>query len=184
MQTVNWPTKQYNIIYADPPWAYSNFSSERAKGSTTYGSAAHHYLCMTPEQIKNLPVSTIAADDSWLFLWATYPNLPLALSVLGTWGFIYKTVAFTWVKTRGSAWYSGLGFYTNGNAEIVLLGTRGRLKRAVRNVKQLCVAPLARHSEKPSEVRDRIVSLCGDLPRIELFARQRVAGWDAWGNEI
>ena len=184
MDEMNWPNKKYNVIYADPPWAYNNFSSGKAKGSTIYGSAAHHYTCLSPEQIKAIPVDNIAAKDCWLFLWATYPNLPIALDVMQAWGFIYKTVAFTWVKTRGKSWYSGLGFYTNGNAEVVLLGTRGRMKRVVKNVKQLCIAPLSRHSEKPDEIRERVTTLCGDVSRIELFARKRVNGWDAWGNEV
>lgn len=72
------------------------------------------------------------------------------------------------------------------SVEPVLLGVRGRslqLKKS-RNVKQLVEAVRTTHSRKPNEVMERIVSLCGDVPRIELFARQRVAGWDAWGNEV
>ena len=180
---MNWPSKQYNIILADPPWAYRNFSGGKAKGTTTYGSAAHHYPCMDTPSIQGLPIRDIAAKDCWLFLWATFPNIQAALCTINAWGFEYKTVAFTWVKTRGKGWYSGLGFYTNGNAEVCLLARRGRVKRVANNVKQLIVYPVGRHSAKPPEARDRIVQLCGDLPRIELFNREVVTGWDAWGNE-
>ena len=89
-----------------------------------------------------------------------------------------------WVKTRGSGLYSGLGFYTNSNAEICLIGRKGKFNRQAKNVKQIIVSPLGRHSEKPLEIRDRIVQLCGDVPRIELFAREKADGWDAWGNEV
>lgn len=173
--------KTYKVIYADPPWAYNNF---QGKG-TTFGDVSAHYPTMTFDQMRTLSVSTLtAADGCVLFMWATFPNLPEALSLITAWGFEYKTVAFTWIKTRGKDWYSGLGFYTNSNAEICLLARRGKFRRASKNVKQLVVAELRRHSEKPAEVRDRIVSLCGDVPRIELFARTKTPGWDIWGNEL
>ena len=71
-----------------------------------------------------------------------------------------------------------------GNIEICLLGVKGKPKRIVRNIKQLVIAERKRHSEKPIEVRNRIVQLMEDLPRIELFARQKTEGWDVWGNEV
>lgn len=168
---------KYQIIYADPPWSYSNF---QGKGKS-YGDVSAHYSTMTQAEMEKMPVP--ADDNCVLFMWATYPNLQEALSLTRAWGFVYKTVAFTWVKTRGEGIYSGLGFYTNANAEICLLGRRGRFTRQSKCVKQIVMAPLGRHSEKPAEVRDRIVSLCGDLPRIELFARRRTPGWDVWGND-
>jgi len=172
--------KKYKIIYADPPWSYSNF---QGKGKS-FGDVSAHYKTMSLDEMKELKISDISDSDCMLFMWATYPNLPEAILLLQTWGFKYKTVAFTWVKTRGKDFYSGLGFYTNSNCEICLIGRRGKFVRNKKNVKQLIVSPIGRHSEKPAEIRDRIVELCGDIPRIELFARQRVEGWDAWGNEI
>ena len=173
---------KYRIIYADCPWPYANF---QGKGKS-HGDVSAHYPTMTLPELRNLGIGLRPhlAEDCVLFLWATFPNLPEALSVLKAWGFEYKTVAFTWAKTRGKGSYSGLGFYTNANAEACLLGRRGKFSRQARDVKQLVVAPLGSHSTKPPEVRDRIVSLCGDVPRIELFARERVVGWDAWGNEV
>ena len=175
------PDKKYKVIYADPPWSYRNF---QGKGKA-FGDVSAHYATMTTESISEMPVKNIIDPSGCLlFMWATYPNLPVALSVMASWGFTYKTVAFTWVKTRGKGWYSGLGFYTNANAEVCLLGRVGKFTRVSKSVKQLVVAELGRHSEKPSEVHDRIEKLCGDVSRIELFARRHAPGWDVWGNEV
>jgi N6-adenosine-specific RNA methylase IME4 len=141
---------------------------------------------MRTEAIRALPVSMISAPDCALFLWATYPMLPDAFAVIDAWGFTFKTVAFTWVKTNrsGRGFHFGLGYWTRANPEICLLATRGRPRRVSRAVPNLLVSPLREHSRKPDETRERIVALCGDLSRAELFARQRVPGWSAWGNEI
>lgn len=183
---------KYNIIYADPPWPYNNpQSTDPSRGGKTYAT-------MTLEQIKQLPVQRIAAPDCVLFLWATMPKLREAFEVIDAWGFKYITCAFTWVKlnptgrllTKGKdvllhkGVYSGLGYWTNGNAELCLFAKQGRPSREARNVKQVVLAPRGRHSAKPSEVRERIVQLMGDVPRIELFAREVVSGWDSWGKEV
>ena len=98
----------------------------------------------------------------------------------------FVTCAFVWVKQNPKAGgiYSGMGHWTNQNAELCLLARRGKPRRVARDVKQVVLAPRGRHSAKPAEVRDRIVRLMGDVPRVELFARERVQGWEAWGNEI
>jgi Transcriptional activator, adenine-specific DNA methyltransferase len=170
--------KKYQVIYADPPWSYSNF---QGKGKS-HGDVSAHYKTMSLEDMKGMAIP--ADNDCIIFMWATFPNLPEALELLSAWGFQYKTVGFVWVKTRGSGLYSGLGFYTNSNAEICLIGRKGKFNRQAKNVKQIIVSPLGRHSEKSLEIRDRIVQLCGDVPRIELFAREKADGWDAWGNEV
>lgn len=180
---------KYQIILADPPWSYSNF---QGKGSY-FGDVSRHYKTMSYKELKALPVENIADKNCILFMWATFPNLPEAINLIKDWGFEYKTTGFVWVKMtndmrepRGD----GLGFYTNSNAEIVLIGTRGKFVRNKKNVKQIILAPKQGHSKKPSEIRDRIVDLCGDLPRIELFARKEnklfdnFKGWDIWGNEV
>lgn len=123
-------------------------------------------------------------------LWATFPNIREALRVMEAWGFEYRTAAFVWIKKNrkngGNFW--GMGAYTRANAEVCLLGTTpGTKARQVvksHGVQQVIEAPVERHSRKPAEVRERIVRLLGDVPRIELFARERVPGWDAWGNEV
>lgn len=140
---------------------------------------------MKDSDIYALPVNEIAADDCVLFLWATYPKLPEALKTIRAWGFTYKTIGFQWVKQNrtGTGYFFGLGRWTRGNTEPCLIAVKGKPKRANAAVSQLVVSPLRRHSQKPDEVRERIVDLMGDLPRIELFARTAAEGWDCWGNE-
>ena len=77
-----------------------------------------------------------------------------------------------------------MGYYKRTNPEMCLLATKGKPKRLSKSVRQLIVSKLQQHSKKPDEIRNRIVELCGDIPRIELFARQKVEGWDSWGNEV
>ena len=168
----------YQIIYADPPWRYDQ------KG--LQGAAEKHYSTMSLEDICKLPVGSISAKDSILFLWATFPQLPAALRVISAWGFKYKTVAFLWLKKnrKADSWFFGLGFWTRGNAEVCLLATRGHTKRQSSKIHQFIISPIEAHSKKPDIVRDKIVELAGDVPRIELFARQTTPGWDVWGNEV
>jgi N6-adenosine-specific RNA methylase IME4 len=141
---------------------------------------------MSIEAICELPVAGLAANDSALLMWVTYPVLADAFKIIETWGFTYKTVAFTWAKTckKSDGWHMGMGHYTRANAEICLLAIKGRPKRISKSVRQLIVSPVEEHSKKPGEVRERIVELFGDVPRIELFARQKVHGWDCFGNEV
>lgn len=170
--------KKYNIIYADPPWAYQGGGAKR--------NAKRHYPTMKPKEIYALPIESLASSDCILFLWATFPNLHIALETIKQWGFTYKTIGFVWVKRnkRSKGWFWGGGNYTRANAEICLIATKGHPKRESASVHSICDAPREEHSKKPSEIRDRIVQLCGDIPRIELFARQYADGWDCWGNEV
>lgn len=141
---------------------------------------------MQIEDMKALPVKNLAAKNCVLFMWVTFPVLREAFSVLDAWGFIYKTVAFVWVKRNRKAptLFWGLGYWTRANAEICLLATKGSPRRQSAKVHQVIMSPIEAHSKKPDIVRDRIVELVGDLPRIELFARQEAPGWDVWGNEV
>ena len=142
---------------------------------------------MTKAEIQNLPVRKIAADNSMLFLWVTAPCLIEGIELITAWGFTYKTVAFTWVKQnkKNDKIFTGMGYYTRSNAEYCLLATRGKvLERKSRSVSSAVISHIERHSQKPTEVRERIVWLLGDIPRIELFARQQTDGWDCWGNEL
>lgn len=172
---------KFNIIYADPPWQYKVYSK---KGIGR--SAENHYHTMNIKDIQLLPVKDIAADDCILFLWVTFPCLIEGLSVMESWGFTYKTCGFNWVKKnkKSDSWFMGLGFWTRSNSEVCLIGTRGRPKRFSKSVKQICDARIMEHSKKPNEIRKRIVELCGDLPRIELFAREISEGWVCLGDEI
>lgn len=141
---------------------------------------------MRLEDLKALPISDIAAPDCALFMWVTYPMLREGLEVIDAWGFEYKTIAFQWVKTNmtGNGWFFGIGHWTRSNTECCLLATRGRPRPVSKRISQLIVAPRGRHSAKPTEVRARIEELMGDLPRIQLFSRERVDGWDALGNDL
>ena len=141
---------------------------------------------MSADDICSLPVADIAEDNCVLFLWVTFPNLQESFRVIKAWGFEYRTVAFVWVKRNKKAinWFMGLGYWTRANAEICLLAVKGKPKRVSKSVRQIIDSPIERHSKKPDETRERIIDLMGDLPRIELFARQKTDGWDVWGNEV
>ena len=146
------------MIYADPPWRYTQ------KG--LQGAAEKHYPTMGIDEICALPVADLAAPDSVLFLWATFPQLPEALRLIKAWGFQYKSVAFVWLKKnrKSESWFYGLGFWTRGNAEVCLLATRGHPKRQAANVHQFIIAPIQEHSRKPDEARDkspRPAGMCG-----------------------
>lgn len=174
--------KKYSIIYADPPWAYKVWS-DKGKGR----SAESHYPTMQKEDIQKLPIPKISAKDSVLFLWVTAPCIEEGFELIKHWGFTYKTIAFTWIKQnkRTDGIFKGMGYYTRANAELCLLATRGKvLERKSKSVSSVIVSHLEEHSKKPDETRDRITDLFGDIPRIELFARQHAEGWDCWGNEV
>ena len=173
--------KKYNIIYADPPWSYKTYSE---KGKTR--SAEKHYPTMSIEDIKSLPVSEIADKDCVLFMWTTFPCLKQAFDVLECWGFEYKTVAFVWIKQNkiSDSLFWGMGYWTRSNSEICILATKGHPKRINNSVHQVVISHIEQHSKKPDEIRERIVTLMGNSPRVELFARQKTIGWDAWGNEV
>jgi|TARA_R110002051_G_C8722507_1_gene496885 N6-adenosine-specific RNA methylase IME4 len=176
---VNFPNKKYQIIYADPPWAYRDKAKAGKRG------VGYKYDIMPIEDVKNLQVEKLSNDDCVLFMWITFPHLDECLSVVNSWGFKYKTVAFTWVKKyKNGDNFMGMGNWTRANAEICIIATKGKPKRIDAGVRQIVESIPERHSKKPDIVRDKIVKLLGDLPRIELFAREKVAGWDSWGNEI
>ena len=172
--------KKYNIIHADPPWSYKDKALSGNRG------ACCKYPVMSIEDICNLPVKDIAGDDCVLFLWVTMPKLNECFKVIEAWGFEYKTSAFTWVKKnkKSGSLFMGMGRWTRANAEICLLATKGKPKRNSASVHSVILSSIEEHSKKPNETRDRIVQLCGDVSRIELFARQYADGWDCWGNEV
>lgn len=179
---------KYQIIYADPPWSYSDKRTGSGKNNPNgAGGALKHYNTMTTDLICKLQIKEISADGCMLFLWATSPLLPDAFRVMESWGFKYKTMGFVWAKTTNDGSKirgDGIGNYTIQNAEFCLIGLKGKYWRNKTGVKQFILSPKKRHSEKPNEVRGRIIELCGDLPRIELFAREKTEGWDTWGNEV
>ncbi len=174
---------KYQIIYADPPWSYKDKRDSHPKMN---GGATRHYPTMSIRDIKNLNVDLITDKNCMLFLWATFPNLPEALEVIKAWGFTYKTLAFSWIKTnkKNGKPFFGIGYYTKSNCEVCLIGVKGKPIKASNSVSSVLMEPIEQHSKKPDIVRDKIVQLVGDVPRIELFARNRTEGWDIWGNEL
>jgi len=181
--------KKYQIIYADPPWRFKNWSmNELAKRGEKWArrNGRSPYNVMDNEQIYSLPIEDITDKNCILFLWATYPKLNEALETIKRWGFEYKTVAFTWVKQnkKSNGWHFGLGYWTRGNPEICLLATKGKPKRISKFVANLTIGHLRGHSQKPDEIREKIVELVGELPRVELFARQKTEGWTSIGDDI
>lgn len=177
--------KKYKIIYADPAWEYKQSGSK----TNSRGMAKQHYSTMSTDDICKLKVKDISADDAVLFLWATFPNIAEALKVIEAWGFIYKTAAFVWVKKNKSGTnFWGMGAYTRANAEICLLAikkdTKAQKVVVSHAVHQVIETIIERHSKKPAITRDKIVQLMGGVQRVELFAREKVKGWDSWGNEI
>lgn len=182
--------KKYKIIYADPPWSYPH-----RKADTKFGiGVTSHYPTMSVEEISKLNVKDIADENCILFIWTTFPYLLPSKSMKGSvidvienWGFKYTTVGFVWVKENpvNGGIFAGPGNYTKSNAEVCLIATKGKLlERADKTIKQIVISAREQHSKKPDEVRRRIEQMYGDVPRIELFARQKNIGWDIWGNEL
>jgi N6-adenosine-specific RNA methylase IME4 len=168
---------KYGAILADPPW---HWQARSLKGE----GRSPGYKRMDLAAIKSMPIAEMAADDSVLFLWAIDTMLPPAFEVIEAWGFTYKTVAFTWIKTNSASpgFFTGLGYWTRCNPEQCLLATRGRPQRLHKDVQQLIVAPRREHSRKPGEVRARIQRLVPG-PYLELFARESTPDWDTHGDE-
>lgn len=173
--------KKYQIIYADPPWEYK----ESGSGSRVVKS---HYPTMPIDDIKNLPIGEISDEKSILWLWVTFPRLEQGLEVIKAWGFSYYGLGFDWIKTSSNGNLSwGMGYYTRQNTEVCLIGVKkkpNRFSPLVRNELSAIMSNRLSHSEKPSIFKDKIVNIIGDVPRVELFARTKTEGWDAWGNEV
>lgn len=180
--------KKYEIIYADPPWDYSyigkNFDRQFTKvknGFRPVVSAKDNYDTMTNEDIKNLPVKNITADNSLLYIWITNPHLDIGMEVIKAWGFEYKTVAFVWYKQEVNP-----GFYTMSECELCFVAKKGNIPkpRGARNIRQLISEKRTVHSRKPSEAARRIELMFPEQSKIELFSRENRPGWDSWGDEI
>lgn len=183
-------SKKYQVIYADPPWSFGDrlrSNKKKDNGKLDYRELERHYDTMSLKDIKMLPVDSIASTDCVLFMWTTDAHLSDAIDVIKSWGFAYKTIAFVWnKKTNKGNQVCFMGKWTMKGSEICLLATKGKAHRLIKkhNVRQLVEAERVGHSVKPEVVRERIVLLLGELPRVELFARKKTAGWDVWGNEV
>ena len=184
------PAGPFDVICADPPWNFKA-NSVAAPGR----NARRHYDCMSLADIAALPVKDTLADDAALFLWITGPFLAIGahLPIMKAWGFKPSGIAFTWVKLNASAptlfftrqdLFMGGGLTTRKNAEVCLLGKRGRSLRQSASVREVIIDPRREHSRKPDEFRDRVDTYVGPDARIlEMFARSSRPRWSSWGNE-
>lgn len=172
---------KYGIVYCDPPWDYKGQTQHGGRGVDDTGSAAAHYKTITLSDLKSLPVESIAAPDSLLFMWVSNPHLDQGIDLLKSWGFKWATVGFVWDKQRVNP-----GFYTMSQIEMCLIGKRGRIPkpRGARNIRQFLSEKRGRHSEKPAEVKRRIDLMFPEQNKIELFARETSDGWHHWGNQV
>lgn len=173
MEEIKLPNKKYKLIYVDPPWEYRN---KNTGGSNIISGASAKYPTMSLEEIKNIPISNIAMDDSCIFIWATTPLLPEAIEVLKSWGYTYKTSIY-WNKIS-----LGMGFWFRGQVEICLFGIRGNIKTFRCQHANFIESKTNKHSQKPYEMYTILESLNLN-PKIELFARDKREGWDVFGNE-
>ena len=186
--------KKYQIIYADPPWMFTGLGSKGIRsGKMRKDKPNLHrtiqlnekYPTMSIEELKVLPIADISDENCTLFLWTTDAHLPVAIEIMRAWGFVYATIGFTWLKkTSTGKQVCYYGYWTLKGAEICLIGRKGKPKVKNHKIRQIVEAKRREHSRKPDEIRKNIVELMGDLPRIELFARQKTKGWDVIGNGI
>ena len=182
----NLPKEHFGAILADPPWRFLSWS-DRGKDR----AAENHYKVMALSVLETLPIERLAKTDCVLFLWATWPLLQDALSLITWWGFQYKTCAFCWTKADNTQPHfftaelnaeMKLGYWTRANSEVCLLATRGKPKRRNADVRQAIIAPSRQHSRKPDGIHKRIERLVTG-PYLERFARQKRHGWTTWGDQ-
>jgi len=191
MKIKPFPNKKYQIIYADPPWK-THYMYGGKKAGTIGDRKLVPYKTLTDDEIMNLPVEKIVSDNALLFLWTIESRIPKIRLFIESWGFKYNGIAFVWNKRSAynlELTRTTLTLYTRRSCEMCFLGLRGKTKNMVRDhyTLQFINEPIPDrriHSSKPKEARNRIVQLCGDIPRIELFAREKTEGWDVWGDEV
>ena len=168
-----WPTGKYRVLYADPPWSYGNTQPDY------HPEQRDHYPVMSMDEICALPIESITTDNAVLFLWATSPILEDAFRVIRAWGFVYKA-GFIWDKVKHN-----MGHYNSVRHEFLLVCTRGACQPDTRKLFDSVVQEeRTEHSRKPDVFRSMIETLYTHGPYIELFARQSIEGWTAYGNEI
>lgn len=168
----------YGAILVDPPWAFSVRSPKGLKRSPE-----RHYPTMSLDALMALPVSALAARDCMLFMWATWPHLETALSLIRAWGFTYKTAA-PWVKTnRNGSIAMGLGYIFRSATEPLLVASRGDPRVGFKAQRGVFMSPRREHSRKPDEVRQAVARLRPGVRICELFAREPWPGHEVWGND-
>lgn len=182
------PEQEAGFALIDPPWSYITYSG----ASVPQRAEDQHYDVMSLEDLMALPVGDLMAPDSCIGMWVIGSHLDQALALGRSWGFVYKTDLFVWVKTGKhdpKVRPISLGKWTRKQTEMMLLFTRGNPKRVDAGVRQLIetdehiiFAPKREHSRKPDEQFERIERLV-EGPYVEIFARQSRPGWLTWGNQ-
>ena len=181
----------YSLIYADPPWTFKVWGKSPESSVKTPSA---HYQTLSVSEICSFPVGEWSAKDSNLVMWVYDPMLPSALKVAEAWGFTFVTVLFRWLKSvngqkslfeHGEKLCFGTGYHTRGGGcEEAFLFKKGKgLPVKNHSVRKEFYANRREHSRKPDEVRVWLTDLYGDVPRLEMFARTKVNGWDVFGNE-
>lgn len=183
------PAKKYKVILADPPWQFKSANS----GGNMNSGAANKYMTTGIKGLMDIDVDAITEDDAILFMWYVGAMPQEAIDLVKAWGFTLKNMnGVVWNKlTQHGKPYFGMGFYTRAGSESVIIATKGKYKPKSRSVRAVIHAEsqiqfeskVAKHSEKPKAVHDLILELCGDVPRLEMFARKTSPGWDVFGNE-
>lgn len=164
--------KKYQVILADPPWEYNFATAKNIE-------IERKYPTMSLSELKNLNIP--ADDNAVLYLWVTNPKLIEGLELMKHWGFEYKT-NLVWDKNSNF----GMGYWARSIHELLLIGTKGNFSPPDENKRILSIIRSNRreHSKKPDIIRTLISSWFPNYSKIELFARQRIESWDAWGNEV
>lgn len=172
---------KYDLILCDPPWSYTDKATAGKRG------AEFKYDCMSERELFDMKpyIDEISNLNSVLFMWSTGPMLPVSIKVMESWGFKYKTVAFTWIKrTRNGKMFWGMGNTTRSNPEFVIYGVKGKgIKRISASVHSVIESQIREHSRKPDELREKLLELYGDISRIEMFSREQFEGWDQHGDQ-
>jgi len=180
---INNPTRKYRVIYADPAWRFGN----RNTGGTMKSSAEAKYTVTSVADMSALPVANLADDHCLIVMWWVGAMPQEAIDLCKAWGFrLVNMNGFVWRKlTKKRIPFFGMGFATRAGSESALIGVKGKLGELIKDhsVRAVIEAQVSRHSEKPHEFREAIEKLCGDVPRVELFARAAADGWDCWGNQ-
>ena len=166
----------WKTILADCPWSFGDNLPGKGRG------AQKHYDVMTNQDIINMPVKEITAEQCHLYLWTTNTHLDVAFDVMKEWGFDYKTM-ITWVKvSKAGKIRIGMGRYYRNCTEHVLFGVKGKMFTQNTNLPNVFMAERTLHSAKPENLYEMIRE-CSPSPRLELFARNKAEGFERWGLE-
>lgn len=176
--------KKYRVIYADPAW---NFKSKKSGGSMKSG-ASQKYTTTPIDRMKVLPVPSVADENCLLVMWWVGSMPQEAIDLCHAWGFRLVTMTgFVWRKlTKKGKPFFGMGYTTRAGSECAMIAVKGKLANIIddHGVRSVIEAVVGEHSAKPKEFHEAIEQLCGDVERLEMFARSERDGWDCWGDGV